>query len=628
MTSLESTPLSSSSSPPCPGLNESIESLVELAHQCTSAKAFLRDALGLIATTIHAPYALAEIRLRSHMIEEVYAAQEEQRAFWQKTAHGVMTKAVGERAPRARLYQAKKSSIGLGIFSVPVYAMGGRCSGAMVLVAPCETRQQAEDILVALGAMASLLSMLLGDLGDGAKQGSPETDLGAISNLRKGVQFTTPTELAFALTNKLRTRDGSDLVAMACIKGNKVQMLSISGLDDISGKSPGVRVIQAAMEECRDLGMPVVSQRADHMSDENWATGGRLHQAWSHSQGGAAVASLPLHAMGQVVAVLSIQRSPRMGFKPEDIQEYRGLVEPYVETLAVIERASRTLWEHFLGSARVLRTELLAPGSWGVKLKLALPILGLLWLLLGSMDHAISVPCEVVPIASQHIGVPVDGLLTSVSVRPGDRVALGDELCRFDTAALELELSQLGSRLSILSLEERTAVASGEPVDVQLARANQEEVQANIKLIEHRIESCIVRAPADGTIVTGDLDQRLGDVFRKGDGLFTMASLEGWQLELEIPERDISYVRVGIGGRFASMARPEEARNFTISRVSPSALHSGTSNIFVAKADAELPDDWVRSGMGGLANIKLQERAPWWVLSHRAGDWLSLNLWL
>ena len=628
MTSPDSTTQSPSSSPPCPGLNDSIESLVELAHQCSSAKSFLRDALGLIAATIHAPYALSEIRLRSHLLEESYAAQEAQRSFWEKTVQGVMTKAVSERAPRARLYQAKKSSIGLGLFSVPVYAKGGRCSGAIVLVAPCEERQAAEDILVALGAMASLLSMLLGDLADGKRKSAPESDLSAISNLRKGTEFTTPTELAFALTNKLRTRDGSDLVAMASVKGNKVHMLSISGLDEISGKSPGVRVIQAAMEECRDLSMPVVSQEADHMSDEIWATGGRLHQSWSHSQGGAAVASLPLFSNGVVVAVLSIQRSPRMGFKPEDLQEYRSLVEPYVETLAVIERASRTLLEHLSGSSTALRKELFARGSWGAKLKLGLPLLAGLWLLFGSMEHEISVPCEVQPIASQHIGVPVDGVLASVLVRPGDRVISGQALCRFDTAALELELSQLNSRLGILNLEERSAMASGEPVDVQLARANRDEVQANIRLIEHRIESCVVRAPAAGAIVTGDLDKHLGDVFRKGDELFSMAGTEGWQLELKIPERDIALVRAGIGGRFASMARPEEASDFTISKVSPSAELSGTKNIFVAKADVDLPDDWVRSGMGGLASIKLQERAPLWVFSHRAGDWLRLHLWL
>ena len=601
---------------------------MEMAHQSSSTKIFLRDALGLIAATINAPYVRSEIRLMSHLIEETYASQEQQKDFWQKTVQGVLTKAISERAPRARLYQAKKSAIGLGLFSVPVRALGGRCSGAIVLVAPCEDRTTAEDILVALGALISLVSMLLGELGEGARKSSSDGDVSSVSNLRKGTGYTTPTELAFALTNKLRTRDGSDLVAMARVKGNKVKLLSISGLDEISGKSPGVRAIQAAMEECLDMKLNMVSQAGDELSDEKWATGGRLHQAWRDSQGGAAVASLPLMSGDRVVAVLAIQRSARMGFKAEDLEEYHNLVDPYVETLEVIERASRSLFAHLRGSLVSSLKAFFAKGAWGSKLKFLVPGLAALWLIFGKMNHEISVSCEVVPLAAQQIGSPLDGRLLSVAVHAGDRVQDGDELCRFDAAAFRLELSQLQSRSEILELEERAAVASGSPVDIQLAQANRREVEANIELVEYRIKSAVVRAPGAGVIVKGDLDEHVGDMFQQGQDLFTLASDEGWQLELEIPESDVSYVKEGVVGRFASMARPEEPHEFSISHISPSAEMAGVNNVFMAKADVDLSQEWVRSGVRGLANVQLGKRASWWVLFHGAGDWLRLNFWL
>jgi len=601
---------------------------MELAHQASSTKAFLREALGLISAMINAPFAMAEIRLMSHLIEESFAAQEAQVDFWQKTVQGVMTKAVSEGSPRARLYQAKKSSIGLGLFSVPVHALGGRCSGALVFVAPCEDRITAEDILVALGAMTSLFSMLIGDLGEGKRKSSADNDVSSVSNLRKGTAYTTPTELAFALTNKLRTRDESDLVAMARVRGKQVELLSISGLDEISKKSPGVRVIQAAMEECLDLGLALVCQEADDLSDENWATGGRLHQAWSQSQGGAAVSSIPICSGERIVAILSVQRPPRMGFKQEDLDEYKGLVEPFAETLEVIERASRSLPSHLKHSTGDLRKAFFARGAWGAKLKVMLPALAFLWLLFGRMDHEISVPCEVIPLASQQIGVPVDGVLQSVSARAGDKVNAGQELCRFETASLELELSKLTSRMSILALEEKAAVAGGEPIDIQLAKANRGEVQANIDLVNYRIESAVVRAPHAGVVVAGDLDARVGDVFRQGEQLFTLANGYGWQLELKIPEQNVAFIKPGIGGRFASMARPDEPREFKIASVEPSARMAGSHNIFVAKADADLSDEWMRAGMSGLANVELGRRASWWVLFHGMSDWLQLNLWL
>jgi len=113
-----------------------------------------------------------------------------------------------------------------------------------------------------------------------------------------------------------------------------------------------------------------------------------------------------------------------------------------------------------------------------------------------------------------------------------------------------------------------------------------------------------------------------------GDPLFAVAALDGWMLELRIGEADVGDVRAELVGRFAPLARPEQPQSFSISRIRPQAEIQGQLNVYVAEAEAALPFAWMRPGMEGVAKIEVGRRRVWWVVLHRATDYLRLKLWL
>jgi len=294
----------------------------------------------------------------------------------------------------------------------------------------------------------------------------------------------------------------------------------------------------------------------------------------------------------------------------------------------MVERAGRSLLAHAWIALRRGMREIFTNRGWGTKLKLMLPIATALWLVFGTLVYELKVPCTIEPADARQLGAPGDGLLASIYAMPGDPVAEGDVLCEFDTAELRLDKLKLESEIAIREIEEARALAAGEPLQLQLARANRRELEASVALVDHRIEAAQVRAPLDGVVVSGDLRERIGDVFAKGEPLFEVATTEGWSLELEIPESDVPEVEPGMSGRFSSLARPEEGHDFQLQAIEPSARTQGGNNVFVAEADAELEDAWMRAGMQGLAKIEIGERVAWWVLFHRAEDWFRLHLWL
>jgi len=172
------------------------------------------------------------------------------------------------------------------------------------------------------------------------------------------------------------------------------------------------------------------------------------------------------------------------------------------------------------------------------------------------------------------------------------------------------------------------ARAADAPVEVQLARANRELVQTKLDLIDRRIEQAMVKAPFDGVIVSGDLRALIGSVVTRGDSLFEVAPLDQWTLQLEVPEALSADVEADLLGQFASYARPEDVRNFSVSRVTASAEVRGNSNVYIAEADISAQGDWMRPGMEGIAKLQIGRRPVWWITLHRVIDYVRINLWL
>jgi hypothetical protein len=84
----------------------------------------------------------------------------------------------------------------------------------------------------------------------------------------------------------------------------------------------------------------------------------------------------------------------------------------------------------------------------------------------------------------------------------------------------------------------------------------------------------------------------------------------------------------GLRGAFASYARPEDVREFRVSRVLAGAEVRDSRNVYVAEAEIGALADWMRPGMDGVAKVRIGRRPVWWIALHRVIDYLRINLWL
>ncbi len=597
-----------------------------LVEATTSHTRLLADALKSIARQFGSPYAAIHVRYASEVLQDDWHTGPTDPQFWKHSLQEFLTESLATTMPRAKLLQAKTGSTKAAFLSAPLVDAAGSAIGALALVvAPVDDHDVATRLaaLEGLSRYASLAAQLVG-----AKR--PEVASASASGraLNQAAGHSTMEELAFAITNELRNKLGCEQVALGLVQLERVNLVSISGLDSISKRSPGCASLRGAMEECVDADRPVVYQKQEGWSEESVTTGHRLHKQWHESAKGSAVASIPMRDGDRLVAVLSLRKRADDPFTRDQIDTIRKHVEPFGAALILTNRASRSLAKHCRDAVHGMVETLTTPGRLPAKIGGLLGLLATAWFFFGPITYELTVPCTVMPAHVRHVTAPFDGVLASAAVLEGDRVTQGQVLCTFDHRALDQQKVQLLAELAVLERTEDRARADNSPVEVKLALANQQLEWAKLDIVTHKIEQATLKAPFDGIVVAGDLRKRVGGVLARGDPLFKLARLDRLTLQMHVPESVSADLAVGLTGSFATYARPGRPDEMRILRVLGEAQIRDNKNVYLAEADIATPGDWMRPGMEGVAKITVGTRRVCWVALHKVVDYLRMKLWL
>lgn len=603
------------------------EAIIEVLRDRKSGTTFFQAVLPHLLAAVRGLFLAVEVRRASEVIRLEQPADAATAGYWRATVQGQLTRSLAEPRTQARLYQGQHTRMPVALLSAPLLDEAGRPVGALVVATGCADRQEALRLLGRLRRLARLCSLGLGERPRDPR--ARAADPGATAEgLRKAAGYTTSLQLSFALTNNLRNKAGCEQVALGLVRGPRVQLKAVSGMDEVKERNPGVQQVQAAMEECLDLGQTVVSQR-----EEGWAGKGlskpyRLHRQWHEQCGGAAVASVPLRIEEVCVGVLSLRRRAAEPFTEEQLEEYRKLVEPFLPAMQLVDRANRRVGMHIAQAALEAGRAWASPGHLQRQLLTVLLLVGLSWFLFGTMEHQLTVPCAILPAEIRHLGAPADAVLKSARVSPGDPVAPGDVLCEFDTTDLVFEAQRLAAELTTARIEERQAMTEDTPGAHALASARRRHLEVQRDLVQRQIDDATIRAPFQGIVLSGDVRRRVGDVFARGEPLFELSPAGSFQLELNVPEADARHVQLDQTGLFASFARPEVKYAFRVVRMRPIVVQDAAQNVFVLEADVELDSDWLRGGMEGVAEIDAGRRRVCWLALHGVLDAMRLRFWL
>lgn len=449
----------------------------------------------------------------------------------------------------------------------------------------------------------------------------------ALDLLALAGEHARPEPAAMAVANELQKVMGCDKVSIGMVikrhAAPRIRLMAMSYSATFKKRSSLTESLESVMEEAFDqnraVTVPPLDQtaRAIAVAHGDHVKGSRM----------AAVMTAPMTEQGVPVGAITCEWREGATFAPADLlmlESVAALVGPMLE----MKRRNRRwvggkLWDGMVhGLGIVLGPRRL---SW----KLLVVALLALGVAAATLRAPFRIQAEAVLRGQvQRAAVaPFNGFIDTANVRAGDIVAAGDVLVQLDDTDLRLEELRWSSEIDRLSAQQRDAVANAERSQVAFLDAQIAQARAQLDLNQSQLARTQVTAPIAGTVVSGDLSQRLGAPVQTGEVLFEIAPLDDYRIDMYVDERDLRYIDATMTGSLALAGQPAEGLAFRISRITPVAEAREQVNTFRTEARLLAPGPQLRPGMEGVAKIDAGRALLVWTWTRRLGDWLRQTAW-
>lgn len=445
------------------------------------------------------------------------------------------------------------------------------------------------------------------------------------------------------LCNDLARQLKADRVALGWVRGvgeaGAVRVQALSDTEHIDRRLAMLQKIEAAMDECLDQEQAVL-----YPPPPQEGPGGDvvLGQAITHAHRDLAsadarlkIASLPLRCEvdgdQRVVGVITVESAsdgPIDASTIELLQAALDLVAPVLRLRRSDDRPLPTrTWASTIHAGRWL----VGPKHTGWKLVGLIAVIATAFAAFVPFTYRVGSPVEVRARVKRVIAAPFDGVIGSIpeSIKAGVRVSAGDLLAVMDTEEMERRADDAAAQLTLALKEADNARGEGDISEAQQAEARAAGAQAQLDLVRHQIGQARLTAPISGSVIAGELQDKIGASTKMGDTLFIIAPLDEMVAVARVDDRDIGLIEVGGKGLVATRHDPSKTYPVTIERIVPLAQAKEGVNAFDVwvRFDTKAPGGLELDGLQGRARLDAGRHTLLYIGTRRVRDWLRLWLW-
>ena len=381
-------------------------------------------------------------------------------------------------------------------------------------------------------------------------------------------------EVAGTASNDGRLLLGCDRLSVAVKRGKKTSIIAISGQDAVNPRANLVRAMAALSKNVIHMGEPLLyTGQIDNLAPQIE----KPLAAYIQESGSRLLIVQPLFESQPLIDSNSDDDRQQSTTTPRRAIGCL-LVEQMSESQPKPQLESRTelLAEHVsaaLSNSRQHQRIFLLKFwkmlgqclEWfhGRKLAKTLLFLAVVGGVIGSLatvpwEYRVAGEGMLMPVTQKEVFAPTDGEVVELKVEGGARVKAGSVLLVLKNKELE---TQLVSAQNLLAEKLKLLASLKAQIDEDRPESNEDEltrllgqyrktqveiqgVEAQLEILQERVDDLIVRAPIDGVVATFQVEQRLMNrPIQRGEVLLeVMDDQKAWHLELNIEEHRMGHI--------------------------------------------------------------------------------------
>lgn len=231
-------------------------------------------------------------------------------------------------------------------------------------------------------------------------------------------------------------------------------------------------------------------------------------------------------------------------------------------------------------------------------------------------------PARVLPVSAE-----VEGTVRRVMVKEGDRIEAGQTLAELAPEPHRVALEQARAQYDILGRKVLQLESVGNLGEARLERARLQQASAELELYRTRLDQTHLRSPISGVVVTPRLEERVGQLLKRGDVFGQVVNLDSAWVEVAVAENEVGEIGPGQEAWVKLNTFPERKFVGQVVRVSPQGREQADARVF--DVIVEIPNDegLLRPGMSGRGKILARRASVGYLLARAPARWLWLKIW-
>ncbi len=428
---------------------------------------------------------------------------------------------------------------------------------------------------------------------------------------------------ALAAVTHLALAFACDRVAVGMFRRGSTKVAAVSHSASFGKQMVLIRRLGAAMDEAIDQRAVIVYPPPA----DDAAVATAAHKELAEETGSPLLLTIPMLVRDGFAGAVVFERPQGRMFTEGEVDTLAAAVAALGPVLE--ERRQNDRWIGFkiadaFGS--VLR-RLFGPAHAGLKATAAALLLLAGFLSFATGTYEVSAKADLQGMVRRAVVAPLDGFIKLAPARAGDRVEEGELLAALDDADLTLERLRWTTERSQRQIEYDRAFAARNRSALAAARAQMDEADAQIRLVDEQLARLQLKAPFPALVTAGDLSQSIGGAVSRGQTLFEVAPLDGYRVNLLVDQSQIGDVMVGQQGSVLFAAVPDEPFAFIVDKITPVAEAREGRTVFRVEGLLSGVPDRLRPGMDGIAKIEIDQRHYVWIWARSFLDWYRLASW-
>ena len=429
-------------------------------------------------------------------------------------------------------------------------------------------------------------------------------------------------EACMTLGNGLRTVMQCSQVAVAlCDSGKqKPKLVAVSDVESFDKDNPACQAMVAVMEKALESGRWLGWSEQENDPSLDGVSSDREMSDYCAAAGCEACLTLCVKdANEETFGAILLGGMQNMLDDEAQLSHLKQIMAIVGGHLAVVLKSHR----HPVQVAKCSLHKILRQRKTKVIASCALLICGIL-----AIPWPIKIAChsEMQPVLRRFVAAPHDGILEAALVESGAIVQQGQLLARLDGRQIRIELASRKAELNSQRKQRDSALAVQDVAKSQIASLEMKRLEAEIDLLDQRLENLVITSPIDGVVLNGDLEKAEGAPLSMGQNLFEISPLDELLAEIAIPESEIQYVQEQMQVAVKLDAYPFEKWTGTIEKIHPRAEIVDDQSVFIAEVRMANDKGLIKPGMKGSASIRGDRYPLAWALVRR--PWEQIRGWL